>query len=124
MRSKTDKFCINGVPLLAPDGEVAVSYEDLDGSDAGRDQNGKLHRSVVRYKVGSWSFRYENLTEQERQYLESLFPDSPTFPFTHPSRADASVPETTECYRSKYGIAWRNARTGLWRGLQFHIIEV
>ena len=124
MRSKTDKFAVNGVPMLAPDGEVTVNYEDLDGSDAGRDQNGLLHRSVVRYKVGSWAFRYENLTEEERQYLESLFPDEPTFQFTHPSRGDASVSETTECYRSKYGISWRNARTGLWRGLQFHVIEV
>ena len=124
MRSKTDKFLVGGQPLLAPDGDVTVSSEELDGSDAGRDQNGVLHRSVVRYKVASWAFRYENLTEAERQYLESLFPDQPTFQFTHPSRADASKPETTECYRSKYGIAWRNQRTGLWRGLQFNIIEV
>ena len=124
MRSKTEKFLINGLPLLAPDGEVSVSYEDLDGSDAGRDQNGKLHRSVVRYKVASWAFRYENLTEEERQYLESLFPDEPTFQFTYPSRGDAETLITTECYRSKYGIAWRNIRTGLWRGLQFNIIEV
>ena len=124
MRSKTDKFLINGEPMPAPDGEVTVSYEDLDGSDAGRDQNGVLHRSVVRYKVASWGFRYENLTEEERQYLEGLFPDEPTFQFTHPSRADSAVSEVTECYRSKYGISWRNARTGLWRGLQFNIIEV
>lgn len=124
MRSKTDLFAVNGQPLLAPDGEVSVSFEDLDAADAGRDQNGKLHRSVVRYKVASWSFRYENLTEQERQYLEGLFPDQATFQFTHPSRSDASQPETTECYRSKYGISWRNARTGLWRGLQFSVIEV
>ena len=124
MRSKTDLFAINGQPMLAPDGGVEVSYEDLDGSDAGRDQNGVLHRSVVRYKVASWTFRYESLTEEERQYLESLFPDEPTFRFGHPSRSDASTQETTECYRSKYALAWRNARTGLWKGLQVSIIEV
>ena len=124
MRSKTDLFAINGQPMLAPDGGVEVSYEDLDGSDAGWDQNGVLHRSVVRYKVASWSFRYESLTEEERQYMENLFPDNPTFQFTHPSRKDAAKAETTECYRSKYGIAWRNARTGLWKGCNFHIIEV
>ena len=122
MRSKTDKFLVDGQPLLAPDGEVTVSYEDLDGSDAGRDQNGVLHRSVVRYKVASWGFRYENLTEAERQYLESLFPDRPTFRFTHPSRSDASQTETTECYRSKYSISWKNARTGLWSNYSFSII--
>ena len=123
MRSKTDLFTVNGQPMLTPDGEVTVSYEDLDGADAGRDQNGLLHRSVVRYKVASWSFRYENLTETERQYLEGLFPDEPTFRFGHPSRTDGS-PAVTECYRSKYGIAWFNARLGLWKGCNFHIIEV
>jgi len=124
MRSKTELFTVNGQPMLAPDGEVSVSYEDLDGADAGRDQNGVLHRSVVRYKVASWTFRYESLTEEERQYLEGLFPDEPTFSFGHPARSDASRQETTECYRSKYGLAWRNARTGLWKGLQFTVIEV
>ena len=124
MRSKTDLFTVNGRPMLAPDAEVAVSYEDLDASSAGRDQNGLLHRSVVRYKVASWSFRYESLTEEERQYLESLFPDEPTFRFGHPGRADASVREETECYRSKYGISWRNSRTGLWKNLNFSVIEV
>jgi len=53
-----------------------------------------------------------------------LFPDEPTFSFGHPARSDASRQETTECYRSKYGLAWRNARTGLWKGLQFTVIEV
>jgi len=124
MRSKTDLFTVNGLPMLAPDAEVAVSYEDLDAADAGRDQNGKLHRSVVRYKVASWTFRYDSLTEEERQYLESLFPDAPTFRFGHPSRADAGVQEITECYRSKYGISWRSARTGLWKGCGFTVIEV
>ena len=124
MRKTTDLFTVNGQPLLAPDAEVSVSYEDLDAASAGRDQNGLLHRSVVRYKVASWSFRYESLTEEERQYLESLFPDTPTFRFGHPSRADASVLQETECYRSKYGISWRNSRTGLWKNLNFSVIEV
>ena len=124
MRSKTDLFTVNGQPMLAPDAEVAVTSEDLDAASAGRDQNGLLHRSVVRYKVASWSFHYESLTEEERQYLESLFPDSPTFRFGHPSREDASVQVQTECYRSKYGISWRNGRTGLWKNLSFSVIEV
>ena len=124
MRSKLDKFAVNGQPLLTPDGEVEVRYADLDAADAGRDQNGILHRRVVRYKVATWRFRYESLTEAERQYLESIFPEAPTFTFTHPSRTDSAVATQSECYRSQYGISWRNARTGLWKGLEFHIIEV
>ena len=124
MRPKTHRFTVNGVPMLAPDGPVSVSYSDLDGPDAGRDLNGILHRSVVRYKVASWEFTYSNLSDAEKQYLEDLFPDAPSFSFGHPARRDAAEAEITECYRSRYGIAWRNAVTGLWSELKFQIIEV
>lgn len=123
MRSKTDLFKINGVPMLAPDADFGASYEDLDSADAGRDESGVMHRSVVRYKVGSWNFSYSNLTDEEKQYMESLFPDAATFQFTHPSRLDASVPETHKCYRSKYSISWKNAVTGTWSGYGFNIIQ-
>ena len=123
MRTKTDLFKINGKQMLAPDDDLSVSYEDLDSADAGRDESGVMHRSVVRYKVGSWKFSYSNITEEEKNYMESLFEDKPTFQFTHPSRFDASTMETHKCYRSKYGISWKNARTGLWSGYSFSIIQ-
>lgn len=123
MRATTELFKINDVPMLVPDADVVVSYEDLDASDAGRDESGYMHRIVVRHKVGSWKFEYAHLTEEEKQYMESLFPEAATFRFQHPSRQDASKTEVTTCYRSKYGISWRNARTGLWRGYGFSIIQ-
>ena len=123
MRSKTDLFTVNGQPMLAPDAEVGVSYADIDAADAGRDQSGLLHRSVVRYKVAAWSFSYSHLTEAERQYMESLFPEEPTFVLGHPGRLDATVTEYTTCYRAKYGIFWRDSR-GLWNGYSFQIVEV
>lgn len=123
MRSTTDLFKINGKPMLAPDADVSINYEDLDSADAGRDESGVMHRSVVRYKVGSWKFSYSNITEEEKNYMESLFEDKPTFQFTHPSRRDATVSQTHKCYRSKYGISWKNARTGLWSGYSFSIIQ-
>ncbi len=123
MRAKTELFTVNGKPMLAPDAEVAVNYEDLDSSDSGRDESGFMHRIVARYKVASWSFSYSALTEEEKQYMESLFPNSPTFTFGHPSRKNAGVMEQTTCYRSKYGISWQNAATGLWSGYSFNIIE-
>lgn len=123
MRAKTDLFKINGQQMLAPDEEVSVNYEDLDSSDSGRDESGFMHRTVVRYKVGSWKFEYSALTEEEKKYMESLFPNAATFQFTHPSRADSYKSETTECYRSKFGISWKNAKTGLWSGYSFSVIE-
>ena len=32
LRNKTELFQINGVPMLAPDADVSVSYEDLDAA--------------------------------------------------------------------------------------------
>lgn len=122
MRKTTELFLINGKPMLAPDAEMQVNYEDLDDSDSGRDEAGYMHRHVLRYKVPVWTFSYQSLTEEEKQYMESLFPDTPTFQFTCPSRLDASVAETHTCYRSKYGITWKSARTGLWMGYSFQII--
>ena len=89
MRAKTDLFKINGYPMLVPDEEVSVDYEDLDSSDSGRDESGYMHRISIRYKVGTWNFEYSYLTEEEKQYMENLFPDAATFQFQHPSRKDA-----------------------------------
>ena len=123
MRATTELFKINGVPILVPDAEVGQSYEDLDSADSGRDESGVMHRIPVRYKVGSWSFSYSYLTEEEKQYMEGLFPEAADFEFTHPDRLDASAAVVCRAYRSKYGISWRNARTGLWSNYSFNIIE-
>lgn len=123
MRAYSTDFFVNGKPMLVPDEEVQHNYEDLDDASSGRDEMGVMHRVVARYKVGSWSFSYSLLTEEERRYMESLFPDAPTFEFTHPSRMDVSMKEKTTCYRSKYSLTWKNARTGLWSGYGFNIIE-
>ena len=121
-RVKSDLFMVNGEPFLTPDEDVGFSYEDLDSSDSGRDESGFMHRIVVRYKVGTWSFEFASITEEEKRYMESLFPDAPDFEFTHPDRLTGN-PVTTTCYRSKYSITWRNAKTGLWRNYKFNIIE-
>ena len=69
VRKTTELFLINGKPLLVPDEEVGFQYEDLDAADAGRDESGFMHRIMVRNKVGSWSFSYEYLTEEEKNYI-------------------------------------------------------
>ena len=123
-RVTSDLFKINGVNMFPPDEDMEFSFEDIDSADAGRDEAGKMHRIVVRYKVGKWSFSYKVMSEADYQYMESLFPNEGSFQFTHPSRLNASVPETTECYRSKYSTSWRNARLGKWMNYKFNIIEM
>lgn len=122
MRSLTQLFQINGKPMLAPDEEVSVGYEDIDGADAGRDAAGFMHRSMLRCKVPSWNFTYSSLTEAEKNYMEGLFGQEATFLFTHPSRLDAAVAEQTQCYRSKYTISWKSAKSGLWSNYGFTVI--
>ena len=123
MRKKTDLFLINGKPVLMPDEGVNFSYEDIDDAATGRDEGGYMHRFPVRYKVGKWAMSYASLTEEEKQYMESLFPDAPTFRFTHPSKDDSNVLETHTCYRSTVSMSWYNARTGLWKNYRFNIIQ-
>ena len=109
--------------MLVPDADVGFSYEDIDSADAGRDESGYMHRIMVRCKVGSWSFAYGHLTQQEKTYMEELFGSAATFSFTRPDRVDETKTVTSQCYRSQYGISWRNAKTGLWSGYSFQIIE-
>ena len=123
MKRVTDLFQVNGRPMYAPDNEQNHNFEDIDSSDAGRTEDGVMHRSPVRYKVGKWEFRYSQITEEEKNYMESLFPDTATIQFTHPDRKDASKSVTTKCYRSKYSADWYDARKGVWRNYAFNIIE-
>ena len=122
MKSYADFFCIDGRSMFAPDEDVVVSYADLDGDDSGRDEAGFMHRVVVRHKVGTWSFEYSNITDEEYRYMESLFGDKPYFMFYHPDRLSGEC-VTTQAYRSNYGIVWHNAKTGQWRNYKFNIIE-
>ena len=122
MRPVTERFAVDGKPMLAPDEGVQMSFEDIDGAAAGRDQAGYMHRAMIRSKVPSWTFAYNHLTDEEKNYMESLFGDADSFLFTHPSRTDGS-PAQTRCYRSKYGISWKSAARGLWSGYSFNIIE-
>ena len=121
----SEHFFVNGNPLLVPDENVSFTYNDLDSSDSGRDESGYMHRTVIRHKMGSWKFEYSNITDEQKEYMESIFGNHTTFQFTHPGRIKTYPHdlETTECYRSNYGISWKNARTGLWSGYSFTIAE-
>lgn len=123
MNTVSDLYKIDGVSMLAPDEGVEMSFEDLDSADAGRDEAGYMHRSVVRYKVGVWSFVYSYLTQDEYTYMLSLLPKSGTFTFTYPDPADPEKRKTCTAYLSGYGITWHSAKTNQYRNLKFSIIE-
>lgn len=119
----TELYKIDGKPMIAPDADVKMSFEDLDGAQSGRDEAGFMHRILVRKKVGVWEFSYSHLTRQEYGYMMSILPTGGSFRFTHPGRQDSSLPEVTQAYISKYGIAWHSARTDTYRNLTFSVIE-
>ncbi len=116
-------FKINGKPMFAPNADVSFSFTDKEDSSTGYDESGEKHRFVVKYNVMTGNFVFSFLSEAEYNYMESLFPEEPDFLFTHPSRLDANVPETTRCYRSTYGIVWHNAKKGQWRNYKFKISQ-
>lgn len=123
MNTLSDKYQINGKPMLAPDADVEMSFEDLEASDSGRDEAGFLHRIVVRHKMGSWSFVYSRLTQEEYAYMLSILPQEGSFTFTHPKLSDCTQSESTIAYLSQYGIVWHSARTKDYRDLKFSINE-
>ena len=123
MRTKVDFYQVDGVPLLVPDAEPEFSFADLDASDSGRDESGVMHRLVVREKVGTWSFTYGALTDEELQYLRELFAGKVQFTFTHPVFGDSNATETCTAYMSQYSAVWKNQRSGLWRNFKFNIIQ-
>lgn len=123
MRAFAECYRVDGRPLPAPDAGQEQSFTDLDSPDTGRDENGFMHRYVVREKVGKWSFAYAQLTDAEYRYLLDLFAGRGTFAFTCPAPGAGGGLRTVTAYMSGYGIAWRDARRGLWRNMKFDIIE-
>lgn len=122
MRGTTDLFLIDGQPVLIPDGELALTLQDVESSDSGRDESAVLHRFLARQGVGKWAFSYDRLTEEEYSYMESLFAGKSEFLFTRPDPKNG-VSITTKCYRSKHQIMWENAVTGQFRDYRFELAE-
>ena len=123
MRQKVDFYQVDGQPMPAPDEEPEFSFADLDASDSGRDESGVMHRIVVREKVGTWSFSYAHLSDEDLAYLRNLFAGKAQFTFTHPVFGSSNATETCTAYMSQYRAVWKNQRTGQWRNFKFNIIQ-
>ena len=109
--------------MPAPDEEPEFSFSDLDASDSGRDESGVMHRIVVREKVGTWSFSYAHLSDEDLAYLRHLFAGKAQFTFTHPVFGSSNATESCTAYMSQYSAVWKNQRTGQWRNFKFNIIQ-
>lgn len=123
MRQKVDFYQVDGQPMPAPDEEPEFSFSDLDASDSGRDESGVMHRIVVREKVGTWSFSYAHLSDEDLAYLRNLFAGKAQFAFTHPVFGSSNATESCTAYMSQYSAVWKNQRTGQWRNFKFNIIQ-
>ncbi len=123
MRQKVDFYQVDGQPMPAPDEEPEFSFSDLDASDSGRDESGVMHRIVVREKVGTWSFSYAHLSDEDLAYLRNLFEGKAQFTFTHPVFGSSNATESCTAYMSQYSAVWKNQRTGQWRNFKFNIIQ-
>ena len=123
MRNTTNLFLIDNVPMLLPDAQVGMRFEDVDAADAGRDESGYMHRTLLRSKLRSWHFTYSVLTQDEFAALQSILNGPKTFTFTFPDPADPKKTLSVQAYLNQYGISWYNAKIGLYRNLKFRIVE-
>jgi len=117
----TELYQVDGVPMLAPDADVLLSFSDLDSADSGRDESGVMHRIVVRRNVATWEFQYSALSAQAYEYIRNLFAGKTEFTFTYPE-PDGSVGEVT-AYCSGSSITYQDASLGLYRNLKLKIVQ-
>lgn len=116
-----DEYKIDGNPILLPDGDIGLTYTDLDAADAGRDESGVMHRIVVRERVKSWAFTYHALTRAEYRYMRSLFAGKARFTFTYPNEKGKAA--TCKAYCSTDSVTYFNAKLGLYKNFKFNVIQ-
>lgn len=121
MRKYDFDFLIDGQPILVPDADIAVSYEDLDSSESGRDEGGFMHRVVLRTDVRKIPLSYAFLSSKDYLYMESLFHGKKDFMVE--IRSFDGDPVSFRAYRSKHSITIHNARTRVCKNYNFNIIE-
>ena len=121
MRAVTDIFALDGQGILVPDGDVTVTYADVEGESL-RDISGMLHRAPLRRWVKSWEFRYDHLTQEEQTYMLSLLRREAAFAFTHPG--DDGKPQRSVCCCRGWSADFHDAARGYWRNFRFRVEEV
>ena len=121
MRTLFYDFKIDGVPILTPDADIVIEYNDIDTEESGRDESFVMHRIVGRRNVKKWAISYSRLSREEYVYMEMLFADKDEFEVEFKDH-DGSI-GTCTCYRSNHSITVRNVRTGEYSNYKLSIIE-
>lgn len=120
-RKLTNDFLIDNVPMLMPDAGVSMEYEDLISDDSGRDESGYTHNIVLRKDMKRWVFSYAWLTAEEYRYIRSLLRGKHDFTFTY--KDDEGDPQTVKAYCQKKSVSYWSASRGIYKDLQFDIVE-
>ena len=113
-------FTVDGEPILVPAANVKIDQNDLDSDGSGRDEQGYMHRIVLRRRVKKWGFSYSTLTQAEYDYINSLFDGKDTFTFAYTEKGEK---KTTSAYCSSNSVSLYNAKKGIYKGFSFNIIE-
>ena len=120
-RKLTTEYLIDGTPMLTPDAGVGIDYSDVLSDASGRDERGVVHNFVVRHEVKTWSFAYAWLTAEEYAYVRSLLRGKHNFIFSY--KDENGETKTVKAYCQKKSVSYWSARRGLYKDLQFDIIE-
>ena len=121
MRNYDFEFLIDGQPILVPDEDISISYEDLDSEESGRDESYVMHRIVGREGVKKIPLSYAFLNRDEYRYMESLFKGKPSFRVE--CRDESGEPLSFIAYRAKHSITVNNVKTGLHKNYNFNLVE-
>lgn len=116
-----NEFTVDGKPLLVPDGDVALTFNDLDAASAGRDESGVMHRIRLRKRVRTWEFHYFALTKAEFAYLEGILSDKAVFTFSFPK--EDGTRGSCQAYCAQTGLTYENAKLGLYRNYKFQVTQ-
>ena len=120
MRGFFEDCKINGNPILVPDAEVELEWNDLDSSTSGRDESGVMHRKVLRHRVPKFSFSYSTLTRQELAYMHGLVKGLVSFQFTY--RDMEGTLQTIKAYNASDSVTWYDAQRGVYKNYKLSII--
>ena len=113
-------YKIDGSPIIAPDAEVSIEWNDLDADSSGRDESGVMHRKVLRHRVPKWGLSYSVLTKEELVYMRGLFAGKATFAFSYVDESGKS--QSCEAYCSNDSVTWYDARNGVYKNYKINII--
>lgn len=120
-RSYDNFHLIDGVPMLTPDIDVEITYEDLESSDSGFDQGGFYHRIVMKFNRRKWKFKYAILTKDEFVYLRALLKGKQSFLFSFQNEQEKT--ETVMAISNPVTVAFQSKRSGLYKNLTIEIVE-